>query len=131
LLSSLELVSWLADAQYATQVSSTKEVIVEKSIKLDQLIDGAEELLTKLADVHSPEIQTLRDRVDYAIGDARRAIAQQGQEASVKLRDIVNTIDDYIRDYPWLAVATGVMVAGTVGFLAGTTIGAKKGSVRS
>ena len=99
---------------------------LEKANKLDQLIDGAEELLTQLADAHNPDIQKLRDRVDHAIGDARRAIAQRDNQASVQLRDIANTIDDYIRDYPWLAVTTGVLVAGTVGFIAGTVIGAKK-----
>jgi ElaB/YqjD/DUF883 family membrane-anchored ribosome-binding protein len=106
-------------------------MIVEKANKLDQLIDGAEELLTKLADAHNPEVQKLRDRVDRAIGDARRAIAQQDDQASMQLRDIANTIDDYVRDYPWLAVATGILVAGTVGFIAGTAIGAKKESVRA
>jgi len=95
-------------------------MIVEKINKLDQLIDGAEELLTKLADAHNPDVQTLRDRVDRAIVDAKRAIAQQDDQASMQLRDIANTIDDYVRDYPWLAVATGVLVAGTVGFIAGT-----------
>jgi ElaB/YqjD/DUF883 family membrane-anchored ribosome-binding protein len=95
-------------------------MLVEKANKLDQLIDGAEELLTKLADAHNPEVQKLRDRVDRAIVDAKRAIAQQDNQASMQLRDIVNTIDDYVRDYPWLAVATGILVAGAVGFIAGT-----------
>jgi ElaB/YqjD/DUF883 family membrane-anchored ribosome-binding protein len=96
--------------------------------KLDELIDGAEDLLIKLADAGNPEIQLLRDRVDRAIGDARRALAERDNEDSVQLRDIVNTIDDTIRDYPWLAVATGVLVAGTIGFIAGTVIGEKKGA---
>jgi ElaB/YqjD/DUF883 family membrane-anchored ribosome-binding protein len=101
---------------------------MENAAKLDELIDGAEELLIKLAEAGNPEIQQLRDRVDQAIGDARRALAQRGDEDSVQLRDIANTIDDYIRDYPWLAVATGILVAGTIGFIAGTVIGEKKGS---
>jgi ElaB/YqjD/DUF883 family membrane-anchored ribosome-binding protein len=101
---------------------------MEDAGKLDELIDGAEELLIKLADAGNPEIQLLRDRVDHAISDARRAIAERGDEESVRLRDIANSIDDFIRDYPWLAVATGALVAGTVGFIAGTVIGEKKGS---
>jgi ElaB/YqjD/DUF883 family membrane-anchored ribosome-binding protein len=100
---------------------------MENAAKLDELIDGAEDLLIKLADAGNPEIQRLRDRVDQAIGDARRALAQRSDEESVRLRDIANTIDDFIRDYPWLAVATGVLVAGTVGFIAGTVIGERKG----
>lgn len=103
---------------------------MDKSNKLDQLIDDAEELLTKLADARDPTVQTLRDRVDHAIGDARRAMAQQSDEAGVGLRDIATTIDDYIRNYPWLGLTTCVLVAGTVAFLAGTTIGTKRGSSR-
>ena len=103
---------------------------METDGKLDELIDGAEELLTKLSDNDNPEIQHLRDRVDHAIRDARRAIAARSGEASIQLRDIANTIDDYIRDYPWLAVTTGVLVAGTVGFIAGVLIGEKKGSAQ-
>ncbi len=99
---------------------------MEKAQKLDRLIDNAEELLIKLADAHSPEIQKLRDRVDQAIIDARRAIARQSGEASVGLRDIAATIDDCVREYPWLAVATGVMVAGSIAFIAGATLGSKR-----
>jgi ElaB/YqjD/DUF883 family membrane-anchored ribosome-binding protein len=103
---------------------------LEKAGKLDQLIDDAEDLLTRLADAHNPEIQYLRDRVDHAIRDARRNIARQGNAASMQLREIVNIIDDYVRDYPWLAVATGILVAGTVAFMAGATLGAKKRPAR-
>jgi len=103
---------------------------VEKAGKLAQLIDDAEELLTKLADEHDPQIQKLRDRVDAAVNETRRALARQRDEASMQLRDIANTIDDYIRDYPWFAVATGILFAGTVAFLAGATVGSKRRSVR-
>jgi ElaB/YqjD/DUF883 family membrane-anchored ribosome-binding protein len=98
-------------------------MIVDKAGKLDELIDGAEDLLTKLADAHNPEIQYLRDRVDQAIRDARRQIARQGETASPQLREIVNIIDDYVRDYPWLALTTGMLVAGTVAYLAGAARG--------
>ncbi len=103
---------------------------MDRASRLDELIDGAEELLTNLTDAHDPEIQKLRDRVDEAILEARRAIATPKDELSVKLRDIAHTVDDYVRDYPWLAVATGVLVAGTIAFIAGSTIGSKKRSTR-
>ena len=99
---------------------------MEKSQKLDQLIDDSEELLIKLADAHNPEIQILRDRVDHAINDARRTIERESVDTSVRLRDIAVTIDNYVRDYPWLAVATGVMVAGSIAFIAGATLGTKR-----
>ncbi len=87
--------------------------------ELDALIEGAEDLLIRLAGVHDPRIQQLRDRVDHAIGDARRALARPLDGTSVQIKDIVRTIDDYVRDYPWLAVTTGILAAGAVGFILG------------
>lgn len=99
---------------------------MEASGTLDELIDGAEELLTRLADNENPEIQHLRDRVDQAIEEARHGFATRGGHTSIRLRDVANTIDDYVRDYPWLAVTTGVLVAGAFGFIAGSLAGEKK-----
>jgi ElaB/YqjD/DUF883 family membrane-anchored ribosome-binding protein len=107
---------------------SRQEIKMDKLEKLDELIDGAEELLIQLADAHDPNIQRLRDRVDHAIADATRTLSRQDDEASLRLRDIANSIDDYVRDYPWLAVLTGVLVAGTVAFIAGAVVGSKRHS---
>jgi ElaB/YqjD/DUF883 family membrane-anchored ribosome-binding protein len=99
---------------------------LDKAGQLDQLIDDAEELLTNLADAHDPEIQVLRDRVDRAINDAWRSIAQQDDPASAELGDIARSVDDYVRGSPWLAVAAGVLIAGTVAFFAGASLGSKR-----
>ena len=40
---------------------------MNKLDRLDELIDGAEGLLTQLADAHDPNIQWLRDRVDQGV----------------------------------------------------------------
>jgi len=104
---------------------------VDKLDRLDELIDGAEELLTKLADAHDPNIQRLRDRVDQAVADATRALSSRDDDASLRLRDIASAIDDYVRDYPWLAVLTGVLVAGTAAFIAGAAVGNKRRSSRA
>jgi ElaB/YqjD/DUF883 family membrane-anchored ribosome-binding protein len=101
---------------------------MDKLERLDELIDGAEELLTQLADAHDPNIQRLRDRVDHAIADATRTLSRQDEDASMRLRDIATAVDEYVRDYPWLAVLTGVLVAGTVAFIAGAAVGNKKRS---
>ncbi|MGA2187065.1 MAG: hypothetical protein ABSH33_00960 [Steroidobacteraceae bacterium] len=102
---------------------------MDKSAELDRMIDGAEELLTQLGDAHDPGIQLLRDRIDRAIHDARRAFARQSGEAA-RLRDVVGAVDDYVRDNPWLAVGAGVLAAGTVAFIAGALLGAGRRSAR-
>ena len=99
---------------------------MEKAEKLDKIIDDAEELLIKLADAHNPDIQKLRDRVDLAISDAWRSIAQESDDASVRFRDVAVTVDNYVRDFPWLALATGVIAAGSIGFIAGAILASKR-----
>jgi ElaB/YqjD/DUF883 family membrane-anchored ribosome-binding protein len=94
--------------------------------ELKELIDGAEQLLTQLADAHDPGTQKLRDRVDHAVADAARALARQRGDTSVRLRDIASSIDDCVRDYPWFAVLTGVLVAGTAAFIAGASVGKRR-----
>ena len=98
---------------------------MDKLNRLYELIDGAEELLTQLADAHDPNIQWLRDRVDHAVADATRALSRQSDDSS-ELRDIANTIDDCVRDYPWLALLSGVLVAGTVAYVAGVAAGKRR-----
>ncbi|HLZ98941.1 MAG TPA: hypothetical protein VKP66_13460 [Steroidobacteraceae bacterium] len=93
---------------------------MEKLDRLDELIDGAEELLTQLADAHDPRIQLLRERVDQAVADATRHFSRQGEDPSARFRNMAGTIDGCVRDYPWLALLTGVLVAGIAGYIAGT-----------
>jgi len=88
----------------AAAIADAMELKMDKLERLDELIDGAEELLTQLADAHDPNIQRLRDRVDQAVADATRALSRQGDDTSVRLRDIASTIDDFVRDYPWIAL---------------------------
>ena len=103
---------------------------MDRARELDHLIDGAEELLTQLTDAHDPRIQELRDRVDKAVADAWRAIGSEAPEASLPWREFAGNVDGYIHDYPWLALLTGTLVAGTLGYLAGVTARPGKGRRR-
>ncbi len=102
---------------------------MDKMRRLDQLIDDAEELLIQLAETHNPQIQELRDRVDEAINDARNNIVSQVDDVSDRVRHIVDKIDDAVRDYPWIAIAAGIALAGTIAFFVGTARGARKDAI--
>jgi ElaB/YqjD/DUF883 family membrane-anchored ribosome-binding protein len=99
--------------------------------KLGDLINGAEELLMRLADAGNPEMQHLRDRVDHAISDANRALTKRRERLSIRLADIARSVDDYVHDYPWLAVATSALAVGTAAFIAGAVVGSKKRYTRA
>jgi ElaB/YqjD/DUF883 family membrane-anchored ribosome-binding protein len=98
--------------------------------KLQRLVRDTEELLEQLADEHAPQIQRVRERLQHSLEQTKNAIAQgrengsaQGNghgraEARLKVRDVAGSLNDYVRTYPWLALATGVLLASSVGILA-------------
>jgi ElaB/YqjD/DUF883 family membrane-anchored ribosome-binding protein len=97
---------------------------MDQDNKLNQLIEDVQELLGKLGSIDNPQIRTLRDRVDTAIEETKGALAEKAGEAKIQLRDVATSLNNYVGDYPWLAVGTAALVAGTIGFLTGTAAGA-------
>jgi ElaB/YqjD/DUF883 family membrane-anchored ribosome-binding protein len=90
--------------------------------KLDNLFEQTEKLLSKLADERGPEIQQLRDRLDRSMTQTRVALKRQPKRQPprdhVHVSDVAASFNDYVRHYPWVALATGVLVASTIGILA-------------
>jgi ElaB/YqjD/DUF883 family membrane-anchored ribosome-binding protein len=97
--------------------------------KLNKLMRETEELLEQIADEHAPHIQRLRERLQDSLERTKSAIADElgnehngnggmRPEQHVKVRDLAGSLNDYVRRYPWLALATGVLVASSVGILA-------------
>lgn len=86
--------------------------------KLNDLFNQTEKLLAKLADERGPEIQALRERLDRSMEQTRVALKSKPPRDNVKVRDVAGSFNDYVRNYPWVALATGVLVASTIGILA-------------
>jgi ElaB/YqjD/DUF883 family membrane-anchored ribosome-binding protein len=85
---------------------------------LNELFNETEELLAELADKEGPGIQDLRDKLERSISQTRNALSKRRPAGHVKLRDVAASFNDYVRRYPWMALATGVLVASTVGIMA-------------
>ena len=101
--------------------------------KLNKLVDDTEELLETLADEHGPKIDAVRERLLASLERTKRAIAEQRRDrkngharddqdeeddASIGVRDLAGSLNDYVRRHPWIALATGVLVATSAGILA-------------
>jgi len=86
--------------------------------KLNDLFDQTEKLLAKLADQRGPEIQQLREKLHRSMGQTRVALKREPAREHVKVRDVAASFNDYVRNYPWIALATGVLVASSIGILA-------------
>ena len=95
---------------------------MDSAYKLNELFDQTEKLLAKLADERGPEIQEARDRLGKSMAQTREALDNNGQHNGgqsdhVKVRHVAASLNDYVRNYPWVALATGVLVASTIGIL--------------
>jgi ElaB/YqjD/DUF883 family membrane-anchored ribosome-binding protein len=91
--------------------------MMDSTHKLNELFDQTEKLLAKLADQRGPEIQEVRDRLGKSMEQAREALRDNGHSEHVKVRDVAASLNDYVRNYPWVALMTGVLVASTIGIL--------------
>ena len=91
---------------------------MDSAHKLNDLFDQTEKLLAKLADQRGPEIQQLREKLHRSMGQTRVALRRAPAREHVKVRDVAASFNDYVRNYPWIALATGVLVASSIGILA-------------
>jgi ElaB/YqjD/DUF883 family membrane-anchored ribosome-binding protein len=104
---------------------------MDSNRKLKQLVTDTEELLQEIVDERSPEIQNLRRRLNDSIkstksylqgvrhdSDADDSNGNGHRDQHVKVRHVAASVNEYVRGYPWLALATGVLVASTLGILA-------------
>jgi ElaB protein len=100
--------------------------------KLDEqfreLFDGVEDLIKRVSEVNSPEIQKIRAKARVALMVAKSAIAdgathvgKQARAAAGSTGDYVRraagSTDDYVREYPWYALGAGALVGFALGVL--------------
>ncbi len=92
------------------------------------LFDGVEDLIKRVSEVESPEIQKIRAKARVALMVAKSAIADgathvsnQARRAAGSTGDYVRraagSTDDYVREYPWYALGAGAVVGFALGIL--------------
>jgi ElaB/YqjD/DUF883 family membrane-anchored ribosome-binding protein len=92
---------------------------MKKTHKLDELFNQTEKLLAELDEQGAPEIEELRERLERSM--AKTKIALKGNPPptkNVKVRDVAASFNHYVQHYPWMALATGVLLASSIGILA-------------
>ena len=90
---------------------------MDSARKLNELLEQTDKLLAKLSDECGPEIDELRGKLDRSMSQTREALKNDPPPEHVKVRHVAASLNDYVRNYPWLALATGVLVASTIGIL--------------
>ena len=93
-----------------------------------ELFDGVEDLIKRVAEVNSPEIQKIRAKARVALMVAKSAIADGATHVGHRARRAADTTgdyvrraagstDEYVREYPWYALGAGALVGFALGVL--------------
>ncbi|MGA2400005.1 MAG: hypothetical protein ABSG30_18370 [Steroidobacteraceae bacterium] len=96
--------------------------------QFQELFDGVEDLIKRVSEVDSPEIQKIRAKARVALMMAKSAIAdgathvgKQARRAAGStgeyVRRAAGTTDDYVREYPWYALGAGAVLGFALGIL--------------
>jgi ElaB/YqjD/DUF883 family membrane-anchored ribosome-binding protein len=98
------------------------------SEQFQELFDGVEDLLKRVSEVDSPEIQKIRAKARVALMLAKSAIAdsathvgKQARRAAGSTGDYVRraagSTDEYVREYPWYALGAGAVLGFALGVI--------------
>jgi ElaB protein len=85
--------------------------------QFQELFDGVEDLLKRVADVQSPELQKIRAKARVAMMTAKSALQDGATHVGRQARRAAGTTDDYIREYPWYALGAGTLLGFGLGLL--------------
>lgn len=80
-----------------------------------ELFDGVEDLIKRVAEVESPELQKIRAKARAALIVARSAVQDGALHVGRQARRAAEQTDGYLREYPWYALG----LAAVLGFGAG------------
>jgi ElaB protein len=85
--------------------------------KFSELFEGVEDLIKRVGDVESPEIQKIRAKARVALMMAKSAVQDGAVHVGRRARHAAGTTDDYLREYPWYALGVGTLLGFGLGVL--------------
>ncbi|HEX4151436.1 MAG TPA: hypothetical protein VHY75_04420 [Steroidobacteraceae bacterium] len=87
----------------------------------DDLFDSVEDLIKRVAEIDSPEIQKIRAKARVALMVAKSAAQDGAMHLGRQARRAADTTDGYLREYPWYVLGLGTLVGFGVGMLVATS----------
>ncbi len=82
-----------------------------------ELFDGVEDLIKRVSEVNSPEIQKIRAKARVALMMAKSALSDSATHVGRQARRAADSTGDYVREYPWYALGAGAVLGFALGIL--------------
>jgi ElaB/YqjD/DUF883 family membrane-anchored ribosome-binding protein len=83
----------------------------------NELVDSVDDLLKRLAGVESPDIRTIRAKVQVALAVAKSAWQDTTQYANQQVTNTLRWPGDYLRASPWKAIGIAALLGVGLGGL--------------
>ena len=87
--------------------------------RFKDLFDGVEDLIKRVAEIDSPEIQKIRAKARVALMMARSAVQDGATHVGRRARAAADSTDGYVHQYPWYALGLGTALGFGLGVLVG------------
>jgi ElaB/YqjD/DUF883 family membrane-anchored ribosome-binding protein len=89
--------------------------------QFEELFEGVEDLLKRVAESDSPEIQKIRAKARVALVMAKSAIQDGAIHVGRRAQRAAGATDEYLREYPWYALGLGTLVGFGLGLVVART----------
>lgn len=101
---------------------ASRQARAEVGHEIDKLIGEVENLMRRAGDAADPEIRRLRNDVQSAIADTRKALGERSgwvQRQASRARETFEASNRYVHEQPWqtvgIAAVTGLLIGCLVG----------------
>jgi ElaB/YqjD/DUF883 family membrane-anchored ribosome-binding protein len=81
------------------------------------LFADVEDLIKRVAEIDSPDVQKIRAKARVALMAAKSAAQDGATHVGRQARRAAETTDGYLREYPWYAVGLGTLIGFGAGLL--------------
>jgi ElaB protein len=88
-----------------------------ESGQFHDLFDSVEDLIKRVAEIDSPEVQKIRAKARVALMVAKSAVHDSATHVGRQARRAAGTTDEYLREYPWYALGLVTLVGFGAGLL--------------
>jgi len=95
----------------------TPQVQSRGSGQFHDLFDSVEDLIKRVAEIDSPEVQKIRAKARVALMVAKSAVQDGATHVGRQARRAAGTTDEYLREYPWYALGLVTLVGFGAGIL--------------